>query len=429
MRIFISWSGQRSREIAKALRSWLPDVINAIEPWVSSEDIKPGKRWNSEVTTALDATTIGIFCLTPENISSPWVLFEAGALAKSVKNQKSSVIPFLIPGLKITAIAGPLQQFQAVSAGDKASILKMMRQLNATLETVGEVPLEAGRLQRIFERWWPDLEAAVARVVTQPAEQKLGEFEDDLKDMVFVPCMTHIVGTTESKLQKLLADYPGIWEKYFLAECPAHERTSGCFYIDKYQVTNIQYLKFVLQTGYTSQSTEFLAHLPQDVRIGGVPIQHEIANHPVTYITFEDAQKYAEWAGKQLPTEIEWELAARGLDAREYPWGNKWEPGRCNSEEVASNGTVPVGTYELGKSVYGCYDMSGNAWDWTASWYDAYPGAKKEYYNEQDMGRHNMVLRGGSYAWSNFDQRCAFRALKEPDKALPDISFRCVKHL
>lgn len=253
--------------------------------------------------------------------------------------------------------------------------------------------------------------------------------EETIYNMVYIPKSSHKVGTSEEKLQKLLNEYPGVWEKYFFGEYPEHIEVSGDFYIDKYQVTNLQYLHFVFSTGYGSKSPDFLKHLPREVITRQIPLSVELQNHPVVNVSYADAVEYANWCKKRLPTEIEWEFAARGIDAREFPWGNSWDSKKCNSSESGIKATLPVGSYELGKSVYGCYDMSGNAWDWTSSWYDGYPEIKPEYYNEKDMGQKYKVIRGGSHKWSIFDQRCAFRAIKKPEDVSDQTSFRCVKDL
>src|SRR5688572_18638179 len=110
MKVFISWSGERSKAVAVALREWLPDVIQSVHPWLSSEDIDAGLRWNDEVTRELSQTRFGIICLTAENQTAPWILFEAGALAKTI--EKTHVVPYLI-GLEPTDVQrGPLAQFQ-----------------------------------------------------------------------------------------------------------------------------------------------------------------------------------------------------------------------------------------------------------------------------------------------------------------------------
>jgi hypothetical protein len=110
MKLFISWSGKRSQSMAVALRDWFPLVLHYVVPWVSETDIGAGERWALEVAKELEQSNFGIICLTKENIGSPWVLFEAGSLAKSL--QDSTVVPLLLD-LDFTEISGPLAQFQA----------------------------------------------------------------------------------------------------------------------------------------------------------------------------------------------------------------------------------------------------------------------------------------------------------------------------
>src|SRR5271168_4310742 len=116
MRVFLSWSGQTSKAIAEILRDWLPNVIQAIEPWLSSEDIRKGVRWNVELTTQLKTTDAGVICVTPDNQHAPWLNFEAGALAKAV--DRSLVCPYLA-GLEPTDLSGPLVDFQATVANEE----------------------------------------------------------------------------------------------------------------------------------------------------------------------------------------------------------------------------------------------------------------------------------------------------------------------
>lgn len=112
VRVFISWSGEPSRSIAQALRDWLPSVVQHIEPWMSDEEIKSGTRWTDEVMKALDGTGYGIICVTAANQHQPWLIFEAGALAKRVGEDIARVVPLCID-LKSTEITGPLTTFQA----------------------------------------------------------------------------------------------------------------------------------------------------------------------------------------------------------------------------------------------------------------------------------------------------------------------------
>ena len=110
MDIFISWSGPRSGALAQALKKWLPKIVNAFNPWLSSADIDKGARWSSEIASRLAQTKAGIICLTPSNLSEPWILFEAGALSKTLES--TFVCPLLID-LEKSDVSGPLAQFQA----------------------------------------------------------------------------------------------------------------------------------------------------------------------------------------------------------------------------------------------------------------------------------------------------------------------------
>src|SRR5579875_159793 len=114
MDVFISWSGERSKYVAEALRGWLKQVIQAVKPWLSSEDILAGARWNVEIANRLSATKFGIICVTPENLDSNWLVFEAGALAKTI-DDRTFVCPFLIDMDEINP-QHPLSQFQCKRA-------------------------------------------------------------------------------------------------------------------------------------------------------------------------------------------------------------------------------------------------------------------------------------------------------------------------
>jgi TIR domain len=149
MKLFISWSGEKSREVALALRDWLPGVINNVDPFVSSKDIDPGARWQAEVAGQLEQTNYGIICLTRENQAARWLNFEAGALAKAV--EASRVVPLAID-LKPSDIEPPLGHFQAQPA-TKEGIQTIVQAVNAACES----SLDAELLERSFSKWWPEL--------------------------------------------------------------------------------------------------------------------------------------------------------------------------------------------------------------------------------------------------------------------------------
>lgn len=156
MNVFISWSGERSRLLASALAELLPDVIQDLTAWMSEHDISAGSRWSHELNQQLEDSNCGIICLTPENLSAPWLLFESGSLSKSVSDSK--VIPYRLE-LTSTDIPFPLAQFQGVDA-DEAGTLRLLESLNSARES----PMDADRLNRVFQRWWPDLRCRIESI-------------------------------------------------------------------------------------------------------------------------------------------------------------------------------------------------------------------------------------------------------------------------
>ena len=158
MKVFISWSEDRSHQVANALREWLPKVIQAIEPYVSSEDIRKGTPWFMDLSTELEESEFGILCVTRDNLNAPWLNFEAGALSRSVK--KGRVAPFLF-GVDLWEIKdSPLGQFQATTF-DKAEVKKLLDSLNSA----GDARLlDNDRLNDAFGLLWPDLEARLNEI-------------------------------------------------------------------------------------------------------------------------------------------------------------------------------------------------------------------------------------------------------------------------
>jgi len=158
MKVFISWSGERSRLIAQALAEWLPRVIQAVRPWVSDDNIAKGELWSTQIGTSLSEHKIGIVCVTPENYQAPWLLFEAGALSKVIGDAK--VCPLLL-GMSVSELEGPLRVFQA-TVFEKHDVYKLVKSLNEELDR----QLETDVLSDSFERFWPDLEKKVTKIAS-----------------------------------------------------------------------------------------------------------------------------------------------------------------------------------------------------------------------------------------------------------------------
>lgn len=213
-------------------------------------------------------------------------------------------------------------------------------------------------------------------------------------------------------------------------ERPAHLVTLGFYYIGRYPVTNAQYMEFVRQTGYSA---------PKRTGWLGNKVSSRKKDHPVSNISWYDAVAYCQWLSEQtgrtyrLPSEAEWEKAARGADGRAYPWGNTWTDGLCNH---GSKNTTPVTEFAAGLSPYGCFDMIGNVWEWTITlWGELWDDPQFRYPYKADDGRENQlagdevqrVFRGGSSASARDLVRCTSRDHYAPETRDPRIGFRVVR--
>jgi formylglycine-generating enzyme required for sulfatase activity len=173
-------------------------------------------------------------------------------------------------------------------------------------------------------------------------------------------------------------------------ERPAHKVNLRGYWIGKNEVTVAQYRRFCREIGRP------------------MPRGQGADNHPVVNVSWDDAVAYARWAGCRLPTEAEWEKAARGTDARTYPWGNTWDPAKCNTEEGGPGRTMPVGSYPRGASPYGCLDMAGNVSEWCSSVYKKYP-YRADDGREDPNAPSPRVYRGGSWDDDRDDARASER--------------------
>ncbi len=282
--------------------------------------------------------------------------------------------------------------------------------------------------------------------------------------MVLIPAGKFLMGSNDVDTSMRGKEY-GFIKPLYLDEQPQREVMLDAFQIDRYEVTNEQYKEFVILNNRNVPNTwrnngyllvrqildiandEVLRRLSDELfkldmnsqtasretLLTAIEKQQRSQDTlPVAGVTWADADGYCQWLDKQLPTEAQWEKAARGTEGNEYPWGNEWHKAYSNSGEGAGreSGVAPVGYYSKGKSPYGVYDMAGNVMEWTADGYHRYPGNE---YDSKDYGETFKVVRGGGwggvghYAINHFN-RTSYRFYLRPESTFPDLGLRCVKN-
>ena len=239
--------------------------------------------------------------------------------------------------------------------------------------------------------------------------------------MDLIPAGTWTMGLTQAELDQVKAKYG--WEG-LINEQPATVITTSAFFLDRTEVTNGAYAEFVAATQHKIPQNPYdpvglSVWLPD----GTFPIS--ITDHPVVNVTWDDAVAYCAWRGKRLPTEAEWERAARGDDGRIWAWGNDWRDDAANTKESNRGITVPVGTLD-GAGPYGTQDLGGNVWEWTSSVALPYPYNPTDG-RESPNERRGRTMRGGSWLDDKLAAHTTGRNSFQPDGTNVNIGFRCAQ--
>ncbi|HOU13056.1 MAG TPA: SUMF1/EgtB/PvdO family nonheme iron enzyme [Anaerolineae bacterium] len=363
------------------------------------------------------------------------VLLEAGYLSTQGKRRATELIRAIMehqpepePYHNLVLAAEAVRDVgQARTEGDLAG------EIQAHLRKAFETPLKKGADLKMLVQRRAAAAEALGKIESggygaQPAFWTLPYGEPV---WVEIPAGEFSMGTTKEQAVALSRQYSG-WD--FDIETPQHKVRLESYWIAKVPITNAQYRLFVEATRQSA---------PRHWENGAVP--RGLESHPVVNVTWHEAMAYCRWlsevTGKSvtLPSEAEWEKAARGaVDKREYPWGDTWKEGYCNSSELGVGGTTPVGIFPEGASLDGCLDMVGNVWEWTRSlWGKDWQKPDFKYPYRDEKKRENLeagdeilrVLRGGSFRDIRDFARCAFRYWNLPNLRYDYFGFRVVVSL
>lgn len=251
-----------------------------------------------------------------------------------------------------------------------------------------------------------------------PVSASLGDTwirPDDGTVMVYVPGGDFLMGSSDAEIEAELSfcrqNYSVCHQRFYTSESPQHAVTLDGFWMDQTEVTNGQFVAFLNEYGNTGKNKATLVILDQGYcRIRQVDDAYQVssrsADHPVVMVSWYGADAYCKWVGARLPTEAEWEYAARGPEGSIYPWGND-APTR-ELTQFASGTTAPIGSHPDGASWCGVHDLAGNVWEWTRDWYGHYPSGAQENPTGPPSGRLR-VIRGGGWHSPQREVRSAFR--------------------
>ena len=365
-----------------------------VDAWLDEEKLLPGHDWPLEISKAVRASDVVIICLSRGSITKEGFVQKEIRLALDVADEKPEGTIFLIPArLEACEVPERLNRWHWVNLYEARGHERLMRALQARAKTLG-ISVTPPEMQD----WQISL-----RDTTRTT---FGGIE-----FVRVPAGKFIMGSKDDNPQAYDDEKP-----QHTVEIPYD------YWIARYPATNDQFAAFV-------EAAKYKHELAKDWR--------DKSNHPVVYAPWHDAVAYCKWLNEtlrseigkmvvRLPTEAEWEKAARGQHGNEWPWGNEFDASRCNSSEGGKGDTTPVGAYSpQGDSPYGAADMAGNVLEWCHSLYGPYPYRANDG-RESESGTDLRVLRGGAFNYYNRRVRCACRSAYVPDVWSIDVGFRVV---
>lgn len=380
-KVFISYVRENSElidDLCQAFRE------NDIDYWLDRDAIAPGAQWPNAIEDAINNGAYFLACFSREYESrdqtnmNEELLIAIDLYRKRIHVEDNA---WLIP-VKLSECDIPNLP---IGAGRK---LRHIHCLNLYEDWPGGI-------NRLINTISQSEKNRIERAYTYLGLKALAERAGDFDEMVEIPAGPFWYSTSNYE-----------------------ENIQEPFFIDVSPVTNAQYAKFMIQNGYitknywSEEGWDFRKQMTLTTpRYFNKPYPIH-PDHPVVGISYFEAEAYAKWAEKKLPTEKEWEKAARGTHGKKYPWGDRFDKTKCNSRESGIMKTTSVKDYPNGKSPYGCYDMAGNVWEWTCS---------------DSQWPEHKVLRGSSWLNDKLSVRCVNKLDFDPINVGIDIGFRCIR--
>ena len=364
----------------------------SVDPWLDEVKLLPGQEWSAELPKAVHNADLVLVCLSKKSVNKRGFIQKEIALALDAAEKQPEGSIFIIPAkIEECEIPHRLGKWQGVNLFEETGWERLSLTFQLCAESLGlswrniSLPLEDTKVSNIRGQ------STIGKEHVTLAEEKF-----ILGDVEFVKVLSgkFLIGSNHDNGLAYSWEMP-----QHACEIPYN------FWMARYLVTNRQYDSFAKSVG----------------------IQHSMKNwkskmdHPVSRVSWEDAIQYCYWLNSELsgdlpsgyvlrlPTEVEWEKAARGENGNEWPWGNVFDKDKCNSYESSLGDTTPIGLYSpQGDSPYGCADMAGNVWEWTHTLYKPYPYRARDGREDENISGPR-VLRGGSFYSNIRATRCAFR--------------------
>ena len=396
MRIFLSYASE-DRKLVEAV--YLALRAQGHKVFYDRAELPPGEEYDARIRAAIEKSQLFVFFITPAALDAgSYTLTELDIAQKTWNRPSGKLLPVILRPTELGQIPPYLK-----------SVTLLQPEGNVAASVVDAVyRIAVARRRRLLKRAARGL--AIVAVFSlglylywanrKPGQEITGA---DGVPAVLIPAGNFVMGDGE--------------------ESPRREVYVDAFYLDKYETTLSRYAKFLKATGSVETPDYW-----QDVNLpsGG--------DLPVVGVDWHDAEAYCRWAGKRLPTEAEWERAARDTDDRKYPWGSDPPtPARANFGKSANDpyqgGLSPVGQHEAGKSPYGVQDLSGNAAEWVADWF-AESFARSDARNPKGPGSGpGKVIRGGGWYDPPDRVNAVRRSYASPDTRSDDVGFRCARDL